>query len=79
MNPNPSIDLENTRRGKSVISIDKVRSRATVEVRSRAVVEMKGKRAALRTREVMDFDPKSRVLYSQKELNEYLVMYIIHL
>ena len=49
------------------------------EVRSRGAVEEKGKRAGLRTREAMDIDPKPHVLRSQKEVDEYLVMYDIHL
>ena len=47
-------------RGKSVVVKD--------EVSSRGIAYEKGKRAGLRTREVMDFDPKPRVLYSQKEM-----------
>ena len=30
-------------------------------------------------REAMDFDPKPRVLHSQKEVDDYLVMYEVHL
>jgi len=58
-------------RGKSVVVKD--------EVSSRGIAYEKGKRAGLRTREVMDFDPKPRVLYSQKEVVEYLAMYDIRL
>ena len=50
------------------------------EVRSKKVAaEEKGKRAALRTREAMDFDPKSRVLRGQKEVDEYLASYDVRL
>ena len=37
------------------------------------------RRTGLRTREAMDFDPKPRVLRSQKEVIEYLAMYDVHL
>ena len=42
-------------------------------------MEEKGRRAALRTREAMDFDPKPRVLRGQKEVDEYLTMYDVYL
>ena len=53
-------------RGEFVVAGDEVRSRGVVE---------KGTRSAFRTREVMDFDPKPCVLRSQKEVDEYLMMY----
>ena len=49
------------------------------KARSRSVVEAKGKRVALRTREAVNFDPKPCVLRSQKEVDEYLATYDIHL
>ena len=42
-------------------------------------MEAKGKRVALRTREAVNFDPKPCVLRSQKEVDEYLATYDIHL
>ena len=57
-------------RGKSVAVGD--------EVRSKGVVVENGKRAALRTKEAMDFDLKLRVLRGQKEVDEYLAMYDVH-
>ena len=59
-------------RGRQFIAIvDKVSSKSTTDE--------KGKRAGLRTREATDFDPKSRVLCSQKEVIEYLAMYHVRL
>ena len=49
------------------------------EGRSRGVVEEKGRRVALRTREAMDFDPQSRVLRGQKEVDKYLATYSIRM
>jgi len=47
------------------------------EVSSRGTADEKGKRINLRTRETMNFDPKSRVLRSQQEVVKYLAMYDI--
>jgi len=42
-------------------------------------MEEKRKSTAFRTREAMNFDPKSRVLRIQKEVDKYLAMYVIRL
>ena len=43
--------------------------------KDKSVVEEKGKRSAHWTRVGMDFDPKSFVLSSQKEVSDYLMRY----
>ena len=48
------------------------------EVSSRGAVDKKGKRVSLRTREVIDFDPKPCFLRSQKVV-EYLAIYGVRL
>jgi len=40
-----------------------------------ASAEGKGKKAQFCTRIAMNFDPTLKILYSQKEVNEYLVKY----
>ena len=42
---------------------------------SKGTADEKGKRVGLRTREAINFDPKSRVLSREKEVVKYLVMY----
>jgi len=49
------------------------------EKRSKKDAEEKGKRARFRTREAMDFDPKTSVLLSQKEVDAYKVKYNVRL
>jgi len=49
------------------------------EIRSSGAMEEKRKSTAFRTREAMNFDPKSRVLRIQKEVDKYLAMYVIRL
>ena len=51
------------RGGKSVATGGKAKSK-------KSVIEEKGKKVALKMREAMNFDPKSRVLHGQKEVDE---------